>query len=73
MKIKAVLTFLDGVDRYEAGQEYDVSDRKGGAFTANGWAVEVGVDGIVVPQPQDVRLDIHDSVLGVDSPEVTHG
>jgi hypothetical protein len=73
MQIKAVQVFLDGRDRFEPGKLYDVPDFKAGAFIANGWAVALDGSGQPAPQPQDIRLDIQNSTVGVSSPEVNHG
>lgn len=42
MQIKCTTTFLDGVDRYEAGDTRTVPEDKGAYFVANGWAAPVG-------------------------------
>lgn len=41
MKIKATTLFLDGADRFEAGDERTVPDERGAYFVANGWAEDV--------------------------------
>lgn len=42
MRITPLQTFLDGRDRYEAGDSRTVSDADGERFIKNGWAVESG-------------------------------
>jgi hypothetical protein len=38
VKIVPNQLFLDGYDRYEKDQEYEVDDRDGARFVGNGWA-----------------------------------
>lgn len=38
MKIEALTPFLDGTDRFEAGDIRTVSDERGYKFIAHGWA-----------------------------------
>jgi hypothetical protein len=41
MKIEALTTFLDGRDRFEAGDVRTVSDEDGARFCAAGWAKDI--------------------------------
>lgn len=59
MRIKVLGTFLDGRDRYEAGDERTVDERVGALSVRNGWAIEVGAPVLDVPEPAPVTLDIH--------------
>lgn len=38
MKIKCLMTFLDGAERFEKGDSRTVEDERGARFVANGWA-----------------------------------
>lgn len=41
MKIHCLTTFLDGVDRFEQGDQRTVDDERGARLVANGWATDV--------------------------------
>lgn len=41
MKIKCLTTFLDGAERFEQDDVRTVSDERGAAFVAAGWAEDV--------------------------------
>jgi hypothetical protein len=64
MRIEVVTTFLDGRDRYEAGDVRSVSEEDGARFIANGWAKRPGE-----PDPQAkagvVSLAVQNSLIGV--------
>lgn len=59
MEIKVLKTFLDGRDRFEAGEIRQVSDENGAYFCDCGWAEDVSGE---VPtgeiKPGKTRLDI---------------
>ena len=40
MKIHCLTTFLDGADRFEAGDVRTVDDERGDRLVANGWAAD---------------------------------
>lgn len=63
MKIKIKTTFLDGRDRFEAGDARTVDDADGARFIANGWAYVVGGEASP-PDSGPVTLDIHDAKQG---------
>ena len=68
MKIEALTTFLDGRDRFEAGDIRSVSDVDGARFVAAGWAKDISgaiATGTVAAGATD--LEIHNSTLGVTS------
>lgn len=44
MRIRAKSDFLDGRYRFLEAQQYEVPDRRGGGYTANGWADELPDD-----------------------------
>jgi hypothetical protein len=69
MRIECLTTFLDGRDRFEAGDLRTIDDERAAVFIGHGWAKSL--DGVAVPQQSgDVTLDVHD---GVHASEVTHG
>jgi hypothetical protein len=41
MKIECTTTFLDGADRFEAGDIRTVDDERGARLVANGWATDI--------------------------------
>lgn len=41
MKIECTTTFLDGADRFEAGDIRTVDDERGARLVANGWAADL--------------------------------
>ena len=65
MKIEATTTFLDGVDRFEAGDIRTVDDERGARLIGNGWAREAGSNAAPVASPSEVTLDIHNAVIGL--------
>lgn len=63
MKIEVTTTFLEGRDRFEAGDIRTVPDEDGARFVASGWAAPLGGE----PGPAavgEVSLDIHKGVIG---------
>lgn len=78
MRIQSKCIFLDGRYRFVEGGTYDVPDRRGGVYVANGWAdelpddhpgahVTVTLDDVSVdppPRPSlpDVALDVQNVV-----------
>lgn len=79
MKIKANGLFLHGRMRFEAGGVYEVADRHGGVFVANGWATEAEDDAPAVAVPVEqlgadaapaavdgAVLDVQDVAVGVN-------
>lgn len=62
MRITPLQTFLDGRDRYEAGDSRTVSDADGERFIKNGWAVESGGTAEPVESPSDVTLEVQNLV-----------
>ncbi len=68
MKIQILNTFLDGRDRYEAGDIRTVPDDDGARFVAAGWAKDLaGQVATGEPATGEAALDIHKSTLGVTS------
>lgn len=66
MKIEALTPFLDGTDRFEAGDIRTVSDERGYKFIAHGWAKDVsGQVTSDAASPESVDLNIQNSVLGI--------
>jgi hypothetical protein len=59
MKIRALTTFLDGRDRFEADDQRTVDDARGHRFVAHGWAVEVGQEPVAVDAQAAADLVIH--------------
>lgn len=70
MKITCLTTFLDGRDRFEKDDVRTVDDERGAYFVSNGWAAEVGAEGVAAPAAGPVSLDIHDSSIGLED---SHG
>lgn len=60
MRITCTTTFLDGVDRYEAGDVRTVPDDRGAYFVANGWAAPAGEEPRE-PFTGAVTLDVQNS------------
>lgn len=64
MKIEVLIPFLDGTDRFEAGDIRTVHDERGTLFVAQGWAKDVEgsiANGTAAPTSTD--LDIQNSIL----------
>lgn len=64
MKIECKTTFLDGRERYEAGDVCTVDDAKAAYFVKSGWAAPVGEDA-TSPAAGETDLVIDNSVIGV--------
>jgi hypothetical protein len=60
MRIECKTTFLDGIDRFEAGDIRTVDDARGQRFLAHGWAAEIGQEA-AEPTDEPVSLDIQNS------------
>lgn len=67
-KITAECDFKHGTDSFECGTEYDVSEGLALYFVNVGWASSD--DASAEPQPQDVTLEIQDTVVENKSPKV---
>lgn len=65
--VKPTQAFLHGRDRYEEGQEYEVSSEDASYFKAHGW-VEGGA---AASGDQDVTLDIENVNVSTDAKDVT--
>jgi hypothetical protein len=71
MKIECDTTFLDGTERFEAGDIRTVDDARGYKFIGLGWAHAAGQSAPAPAVEQTpVTLDIH-NVL--QTSQVTHG
>jgi hypothetical protein len=68
MKIICDTTFLDGVDRFEAGDARTVDDQRGAYFVANGWAHPAGAEPAAEPAAaaaaDSVTLAVNNGTLG---------
>ena len=73
MKISVEQTFLDSYDRYEAGQEYEVSEEVGTTAVTNGWATSGDAAAPSAPAPEVVDLEVHDVMMGQSSEVQNHG
>jgi hypothetical protein len=69
MKIEILTTFLDGRDRYEAGEVRVVDDAIGARFVANGWAKDEA-GRVAVSAAGETTLDIQNVTT---NQVVTHG
>lgn len=68
MRIHCITTFLDGPDRFEAGDSRTVDAVRAQRFIAQGWAREDVADPSPAPVAQsepDTALDIQNSQVGV--------
>ena len=63
MKIICDTTFLDGPDRFEAGDVRTVDDGRGAYFVKNGWAHEAGSEPAAIASGA-VTLDVQNGTLG---------
>jgi len=63
MKIECNTAFLDGRDRFEAGDVRTVPDEAAARFIAAGWATPFGGDSPVAVEGE-TNLNIHSSVIG---------
>lgn len=71
MKIKCLMTFLDGAERFEKDDSRTVEDSRGARFVANGWAEDESghvATGEVTTGETD--LSINNVIQGQ---ELTHG
>lgn len=57
MKITCATTFLDGPERFEAGDVRQVDDERGARFVAAGWATPEGSEAVSTAAG-DVALDV---------------
>ncbi len=65
MKIEVLTPFLDGTDRFEAGDIRTVSDERGTLFVALGWAKDVeGRIASSTAAPGSTDLTIHNAKMG---------
>lgn len=64
MKIECKTTFLDGRDRYEAGDARTVDDAKAAHFIKQGWAAPVG-EGAQPSPVGPTSLEVQNSVIGL--------
>ena len=62
MRIECLTTFLDGRDRFEAGDVRTVDDERAAVFIGHGWAKPEGGSAPAGATGETV-LDIHDSTL----------
>jgi hypothetical protein len=65
MKIEALVTFLDGRNRFEFGDVRTVPDEYGARFCAAGWAKDItGTAATGEATIGGAELSIHNSTLG---------
>ncbi len=68
MKIEALSTFLDGRDRFEAGDIRTVPDADGARFCAAGWAKDIsGTTATGDSASGSTDLAVDNSTLGTSS------
>lgn len=66
MKIECLTTFLNGRDRFEAGDVRTVQDEDGAQFVANGWAKSLsGQPATAEPAGGSTDLDIQSSTMNL--------
>lgn len=65
MKIKAITTFIDGTDRFEAGDQRTVEDERGAYFVGNGWAIDLAGQAVEGETAASTDLNINNSGLGL--------
>lgn len=70
MRITCTQTFLDGRDRFEAGETRIVDDERAARFIALHWAHEEGADPAVLASAAPADLNIQNGHHGQES---THG
>lgn len=63
MRIKCLMTFLDGSRRFEKDDSVTVDDADGARFCAHGWAVADG-EQPVVTATGETTLSVQSSTLG---------
>lgn len=61
MKIEVTTTFLDGADRFEAGDQRTVPDERGAVFVKNGWAKDLAGNFALGQSDGAVDLSIHNA------------
>ena len=64
MRIECKTTFLDGADRFEAGDIRTVDDARAQRFMAHGWAAEVGQPA-VASSAEPATLNTHNGAVGL--------
>ncbi len=63
--IQCTTTFLDGRERFEAGETRVVDAERAERFIAAGWATAAGAPDATASSPQQpASLEIHNSVIG---------
>jgi hypothetical protein len=71
MKIECSTTFLDGAERFEAGDIRTVDDERGAYFVGNGWAKDVtGAVATGAETSGEITLEVQGAVMGQ---EANHG
>jgi hypothetical protein len=65
MKIEVLSTFLDGKERFEAGDIRTVDDERGARFVANGWAKDTAGRVATGAAGGSADLTIHNSTIGL--------
>ncbi len=70
MKIICDTTFLDGRDRFEAGETRVVSDERGAYFVAQKWAHEEGASAVEPGAAMPATLTVDNAAHGQ---EARHG
>lgn len=64
MRIECKTTFLDGIDRFEAGDIRTVDDARAHRFIAHGWAAEFGQPAWPMSDAA-AELQIQNSAIGL--------
>ena len=59
MKIEALTLFLDGTDRFEAGDVRTVDDERGARLVGNGWAKDLSGGVATGETPSNTDLTIN--------------
>lgn len=65
MKIEVLNTFLDGMERFEAGDIRTVDDERGARFVANGWAKDTAGRVATGTTTDNADLSIQNSIIGL--------
>jgi hypothetical protein len=65
MKIECLTTFLDGTDRFEAGDIRTVDDERGARLVGNGWAKDTAGRVATGAPGGNADLNIDNSRLGL--------
>jgi hypothetical protein len=71
MRIECLTTFLDGRERFEAGDIFTIDDAHGAYFVKNGWAKEAGAPDPAPAADDPVTLDVQP--MSHKQKAVTHG